>query len=233
MTLPVSPSALVLPLAVALSAMPAAAQVSALPVQYFPNIDPGLRTVMLHADWRIVSSNAGDLTPVAGRIVLNLGRVGVAAGAGLLYDSELDDELSLGGSVGIDLYSVSPSSPTLTIQGAVGYTEIGAAGADGIKRWDIPVGIGFSWFLPALDYNVEPWVAPRVHLRRLDGSSGTVGIDETSVGFGISGGLSVTHAFGPGLHLAVEALLIDEPLGDKTHVEFALSGGIQAKFALP
>ncbi len=233
MTLPVGHSALVLTVALALSATPSAAQVTALPVPFFPNLDPALKTVMVHTDWRIAGSNAGDLTPLVARVVLNLGRVGISGGAGLLYDSELDDEVSAGGSVGFDIYSESASSPTLTFQGAVGYVQVAPEGGDAINRWDFPLGIGFSWYLPALDYNIEPWVAPRLHVRRLNGSSGAGDVDETNLGVGISAGLSVTHAVGPGLHLAVETLWIDEPLGDGRHVEFALSGGIQAKFALP
>lgn len=209
-----------------------AAQFTALPVHVSPNIHPRLKTVMVAGDVGLLRENMPDFTPLAARVVFNLGRVSLTGGVGVLHHGDHDDEFTFGAAVGYDLYASSPRKPIVTLQGAVGHVHIAEVGAgEGVDRWDFPLGVALGWYLPALDINVEPWIAPRAHLRLVERGVG----DETRSHFGVgsSAGLNLTHAVGPGLHFALDGLWIGNPRGGDSHVEWVLSAGVHVKIALP
>jgi hypothetical protein len=208
-----------------------AAQFTSLPVSYEPNIDARLRTIMVAGDIAVARKNTSDFRPLAGRLVLNLGPVSITAGAGVLYGSDEDNEFTLGGAIGYDVYASSPRKPTVTVQGAVGHVRIGE-GTGAIDRWDLPIGAAISWYLPALDINIEPWLAPRAHIRFVDTDIPDDGYD-TDFGAGASAGFKLTHAIGPGLHVATDGLWINDPSGGGRHIEWVLSAGLHVKLAFP
>jgi hypothetical protein len=208
-----------------------AAQYTSLPVSYSPNIDPRLRTITVAGDIAVARKNTTDFRPLAARLVLNLGALSLTAGAGVLHGTSEDNEFTLGGAVGYDVYASSPRKPTITVQAAIGHARIGE-GTAAIDRWDVPLGAAISWYLPALDINIEPWLAPRAHIRFVDTDIPDGGY-ETDFGPGASAGFMLTHAIGPGLHVATDALWIDDPGGGGRRVEWVLSAGLHVKLALP
>jgi hypothetical protein len=241
MNRPARLTALTLAIGLGLPTGTAIAQYTSLPFIFTPNQDPQdssirLISVMLRGDYRLTDSNAGEFTPIAGTLVLNYGRFGFSAGAGVLHDSELDYELTLGASAGFDFYFVRPILPTITLQVAVGYTGVSDASGS-LERYDIPLGVGLSWPFgpPNPPINFELWFAPRVHLRTLEGS--VLGNDETETdfGYGLSAGLNVMHVpvsfpINFGVQVALEELRIDDPLGSGKRWEFTLSAGIHVRW---
>jgi hypothetical protein len=214
-------------------ALPAdgAAQYTALPVHVSPNIDPRLRTVMIAGDVGLLRENQLDYTPLATRLVANLGRISLTAGVGVLHHSDADDEFTFGAGVGYDLYASSPRKPTMTFHGGAGHVRIAGPFVATEDRWDFPVGVAFAWYLPALDLNAEPWIAPRAHLRLTEFVAETG--HEADFGIGSSLGLNLTHAVGPGIHLAMDALYIEGARTGNARVEWVLGAGIHFKVALP
>lgn len=207
-----------------------AAQFTALPVHVSPNIHPRLKTVMVAGDVGLLRENQADFTPLAVRLVFNLGHVSLTGGVGVLHHGDHDDEFTFGAALGYDLYASSPRKPVVTFHGAVGHVRIADVGAGpSLDRWDFPLGVSLGWYLPALDINVEPWIAPRAHLRLVERNDET----RTHVGAGSSAGLNLTHAVGPGLHFALDGLWIGNPRGGSSHVEWVLSAGLHVKIALP
>ncbi len=220
-------------IAAGVQAASAAAQFTSLPIQVSSNIDPQLRTITVASDVGVARENLPGLRPLALRLTLNLGALSITAGAGVLHGSSANTELTLGGAVGYDLYASSPRRPTLTLQGAVGHGRVREAlDDDPIDRWDVPIGLALTWSFPALDLNIEPWVAPRGHVRLVENNLSGGGY-ETDFGGGTSAGLMLTHAIGPGLHLAMDGLYIDDPRGAGGRIEWVLSAGIHLKLALP
>ena len=213
-----------------LIAAPAAGQFTSLPLHLSPNIDPRLRTITVAGDLGFLRENTPGLRPLAARLVLNLGRVSVTAGAGVLHDADLDDEFTLGGAVGYDLASSSGGRPTVTVQAGAGHVRMAGTPGEGLDRWDLPLGIGFAWNVPALEVAIEPWLAPRAHVRFTELAADDA---ETHFGFGASAGLNLTHTIGPGLHVGTDLLWIDDPFGGATRVEFVLSAGLHMRVALP
>ena len=101
----------------------AGAQYTETPFIITPNQDPQdssvkLILVTLRADYGFAP---GEVTPISGRGVLNWGRISFSGGVGVLHESNLDDELTLGASVGYDFYTAKLIHPTITAQGAVGF----------------------------------------------------------------------------------------------------------------
>ena len=209
---------------------PAAGQFTSLPLHLSPSIDPRLRTIMIAGDLGFVRENTPGLRPLAARVVLNLGRWSVTAGAGVLHDPDIDDEFTLGGAVGYDLASTRGGRPTVTLQLAAGHVRMGDESVEELDRWDVPLGVGVAWNVAALDVAVEPWIAPRAHVRFAERSSAE---GQTDFGIGTSAGLNLTHAVGPGLHVGTDLLWIADPFGGATRVEFVLSAGVHMRIAIP
>lgn len=210
-----------------------AAQLTSLPIFLTPNDAPELRTIMVAGDIVMLHENTNDFTPIAARFVLNVRRLSVMAGVGVMHDPNADNEFTLGGSIGYDLHSASRRNPKITLQGGAGHVRIhaDAPNAEALDRWDLPLGVGIAWNVLALQLNVQPWVAPRAHVRFLE-----VGVGEgyeTDLGVGTSAGLNFTHAVGPGIHFGFDGLLIEGPRTSERRVEWVLSAGVHFKVALP
>jgi hypothetical protein len=223
-------AALAAALAIGLTPGQAEAQYTSTPFIITPNQDPQdssikLIAVTLRGDYGFAP---GEYSPISGRVVLNWGRVSFSGGAGVLYDPDLDDDLTLGASVGYDFYTAKLIHPTITLQAAVGYSERSSA-AGSFDQWDIPAGIGVSWPFgpPDPPLNLELWAAPLVHLRVLDSDS--------NLGFGFSLGLNLLHVpvswpFNLGVQSAIEELWIGDPSSSGLHNEFTASIGIQVRW---
>lgn len=209
---------------------PAAGQFTSLPLHVMPSIDPRLRTITVAGDLGFVRENTPGLRPLAARVVFGLGRWGVTAGVGVLHDPDIDDEFTLGGGVGYDLASMRGGRPAVTLQVAAGHVRMGDESVEELDRWDVPLGVGFAWNVAALDVAVEPWIAPRAHVRIAERASA---VTETDFGIGTSAGLNLTHAVGPGLHVGTDLLWIADPFGGATRVEFVLSAGVHMRIAIP
>ena len=206
------------------------AQQTALPVQFFANQAVDLTTLTIQADALLLDRNAGPYRPLAGRLILNMGRFGIAAGLGGLFDPQFSNKVSIGGSFGVDFYTKSPSGRKVTAQIGAGYAEPDDPSGAPTEQLTLPVGVGMSWHFPPLDWNAEPWVGPIVLIRR---SSRAVPASEVEwkAGFGFTMGITVYNASGPGIQTGVQVVRIDQPFTGSARTEVLFSVGARWKLA--
>lgn len=130
-------------------------------------------------------------------------RVTVFAGGGLvLLDDPADDELTLGGAVGIDLL------PNVGLAAGLGWMS-----PSGGTLLHIPVGVSLGTSIESESATVSPWVMPRVSFNRV---SPDVGDSNTETDFGVSGGVAINLASGLGFHAALDVLIVEDFAGDNT-----------------
>ncbi|HET7039554.1 MAG TPA: hypothetical protein VFH97_06685 [Gemmatimonadales bacterium] len=185
-------------LVVAGAAQPAAAQMAGNPV-YVP---VGMGTgVNIAGDFgRGLNDASGKTTYFGGRATLSLPFLYVTAGAGMVKPSEdfvpgAESELALGGAVGLNVLNLPLLPVKVSAQVGAGYLSSGDA-----KQYDLPVSVAIALKLPTPGLSISPWVAPRLHVRRLDPG---VGDANTDARFGASGGVNATFGM-VGVHLAAD-----------------------------
>lgn len=185
-------------LVVAGAAQPAAAQMAGNPV-YVP---VGMGTgVNIAGDFgRGLNDASGKTTYFGGRATLSLPFLYVTAGAGMVKPSEdfvpgAESELALGGAVGLNVFNLPLVPVKVAAQVGAGYLSSG----DG-KQYDLPVSVAIALKLPTPGLSISPWVAPRLHVRRLDPG---VGDADTHARFGASGGVNAMFGM-VGVHLAAD-----------------------------
>ena len=223
------------------SASTALAQCDKMPVYYSPAGRPG---VTLSGDFGIGVSEDAEFfageKPMAygGSLVLGLPVAQIGACANVVNPNDpstpniLDSELAFGGKVAIALFNVPLTPVAVNLQGGVGYVKFGEGTAQ-VKQLDFPIGIGLALKPVTSGIMVEPWLAPRVHIQRLD--AGSFGA-QTEVGFGGSAGLALTLINGIGAHLAVDYLSIDfgsDPAIDTRQSIVVFGAGLHLKFSVP
>ncbi len=231
----------VIAIASSLSVSEALAQCANMPVYFSPAGRPG---VTISGDVGIGLSDDAELyageTPTAygGSIVLGLPVAQIGACANVVNPNDPNDapiqdsELAFGGKVAIALFNAPLTPVAVNLQGGVGYIKFGEGTAQA-EQLDVPIGIGIALKPMTSGITFEPWVAPRVHIqRRIEG------LDEaqTELGFGASGGLTITLINGIGAHLALDYLTID--FGDGTTVDtresiVVFGAGLHVKFSVP
>lgn len=166
-------------------------------------------------DYAVPSANMGPSTFIAGTYGLGMndasgkldafgavvGRTGESAsfmgGVGLVTGGT-DDELTLGGSVGIDL--IKGESATVAFNGGIGW--MGPADATFLR---FPLGIAIKGFVQSPEAAIAPWVMPRINITRFSGG----GFSNTETDLGASAGVGFTFPSGWGVHTALDLWFAD------------------------
>ncbi len=138
-----------------------------------------------------------------GSIGVNLPAFGFWAGAGSVKPEDFDGEVVFGGGVSVQV-PMPPMSPVMVgLEGGASFLD-----QDGDKALIIPLGAVLGINVPSPAVDVVPWVKPRIEIQRFSN-----GESNTEVGFGASGGISITLPTGLGFHAAVDWMTIDYGLG--------------------
>jgi hypothetical protein len=138
-----------------------------------------------------------------GSIGVNLPVFGFWAGVGSVKPEDFDSEVVFGGGVSLQV-PMPPMSPVMVgIEGGASFLD-----EDGDKTLIVPIGAVLGINVPSPAVDVVPWVKPRVEIQRLSNGTST-----TEVGFGASGGISITLPTGLGFHAAVDWHTIDYGAG--------------------
>lgn len=166
------------------------------PVYYSPSHGTGLS---LNGDYARGFSDRDNFNFAGGRAILGLGPVSLMGGVGFAF-ADGASEVTIGGAVALNILDLPLVPVSVNVQGGVGVFDFG-----GMTELDIPIGVGVAFNVPAPILDVEPWIAPRIHLMRL--SNGT---SVTELGYGMSAGLNVTLPTGLGFHLAVDYLRVSD-----------------------
>lgn len=192
-------------LGLAAAASPAAAQLAANPVYYSPKAPTGLT---LAADFgSTLSTKFGTLTAsnkpnnIGVRATLGLPMVNVGVGGGI-YNSDItgaDKETQFMANAAVKVFSPPLVPLGIAVQAGAGYLQLGS-GVGAAKMLNIPIGLAVAVKPPTPGMSVEPWAAPRVHLRRVSVS----GNSAMQTGIGVSGGVNLGMPMGLGLHAALD-----------------------------
>lgn len=176
---------------------------------------PASAQLWFFPDYAVPSATSGPSTFVAGTYGLGLndasgkldafgavvGRSGESAsfmgGLGLVTGGG-DDEITLGGAVGVDI--VRGESVTLAVNGGLGYFGPGDS-----SFWRFPIGIAIKGFAQSPEAAIAPWIMPRLNIVR--GSVG--GFSSTNTDLGASAGVGFTFPSGFGVHTALDVVFSD------------------------
>ncbi|MFB0565302.1 MAG: hypothetical protein ACETWK_06435 [Candidatus Aminicenantaceae bacterium] len=200
------------------------AQLTFLPVSFSPKEHPGLNTLVIHGDFGLYNYNVCDYKALAGRVVWNPGRFSIMGGAGLLLstDNQRSNGFITGASFGYDLKpGIHPWKPIIQIQGGIGYTKI-----RNLKQWNLPIALGAGWVLLPPGINIRVWIMSRLNLRYGDDLNSIKSRRKTSLGPGVSTGISLTSPSGPGVHFGADYLYIC------SRSEFLIAAGFHWDFVL-
>jgi hypothetical protein len=188
-------------------AQPAAAQMAGNPV-YVP---VGMGTgVNLAGDFgRGLNDASFKSTYFGARATLGLPMLYVTVGGGSIKPSDdfapgAESEIALGGAVGLKILNLPLVPVKVSAQVGAGYLK---AGDD--KQYDLPVSVAVALKLPTPGLSISPWVAPRLHVRRV---APAVGDSDTDARIGASGGVNGTFGM-IGVHLAVDYVRFSAPAG--------------------
>jgi len=170
---------------------------------------------------RGVNDEADKSNFFGGSVGVNLPVFGFWAGVGSWKPENVDGVAVFGGGVSLQV-PMPPMSPVM-----VGL-EAGASflDEDGAKTLKVPIGAMLGINVPSPAVDVVPWVKPRVEIQRF--SNGT---SSTEVGFGASGGISVTLPTGFGFHAAVDWMTIDYGLGAEKPIY--VGAGVHYNISVP
>lgn len=180
------------------SALPASAQLWFFPDYAVPSATAGPSTFVAGTYGRGLNDTSGKLDAFGGIV----GRTGESAsfmgGIGLITGAG-DDEITLGGAVGVDV--VEGESVTLALNGGVGWMGPGDS-----NFWRFPIGLAIKGFAQSPEAAIAPWVMPRVNISRV--SSGS--FSDTEVDLGASAGVGFTFPSGFGVHTALDVLFASD-----------------------
>lgn len=171
-----------------------------------------------------VTGTAGAESPmyVGGRITLGLPMFSVWAGAGAapLGVEGVDSEITFGGGAGYHVLSAPLLPVKVSVQAGVGYLSETDA-----SLLNVPVGVLVVINVPSPAIGIEPWLMPRVQWSR----ESFMGVSDSEIGFGASGGINVTLPMGFGVHAALDWLTIGDPSISPLHA----AAGLHYKVSVP
>lgn len=206
----------VVALAVGLGATPASAQLFSNPVYFSPSHGTGFS---LNGEYARRFEDPGDDINFAGaRGILGLGPVSIMGGAGVAFAGG-ESEATFGGAVALNILDLPLVPVSVNVQGGIGTLSSG-----GSTQLDIPIGVGVAFNVPAPILDVEPWIAPRLHIIRRSN-----GISTTETGYGVSAGLNVTLPTGFGFHVAADYVKVSDFDIDA----FTVGAGLHYRIAIP
>ncbi len=208
-------------LALGLPAAPASAQLFNNPVYFSPSGGVGFS---LNGDYARGFADNDRLNFAGGRAVLGLGPVTLMGGGGVAFNG--GSEVTLGGAASLNVLDLPLVPVAVNVQAGIGVIDQG-----GVTQLDIPIGVGVAIKVPSPLLDVEPWVAPRVHIARLASDAGLplpgAADTQTEVGYGVSAGLNLTLPTGLGFHAAVDYLTISE------FDTFVVGAGVHYRIRVP
>lgn len=198
-----------LALVAGITGSPVHAQLEGNPVYASPQGGVGLT---LAGDFGKGANDASDKTTFVGaRAILGLPFIRVGAGAGIYdpNDPNRDNEIALQGTLASQLVGGALLPVAVGIQVGAGYLKQSGSGVRGsdLTTLRVPIAVGVALNVPTPGLNIDPWVAPRIQIRRKSG--GTLPEPETETDVGISAGLSLGLPMGLGLHVAADYLKQD------------------------
>jgi hypothetical protein len=113
------------------------------------------------------------------------------------YDPEgpADSYTSYGGALNLKVFGGPLIPLSVTLQGGAEYAD--PSGPASIVH--VPIGLGIAVKFPSPGLAIKPWLAPRVDITRLSGTT-----DKTETHFGLSGGIDFNLIFGLGASLSYD-----------------------------
>ncbi len=204
---------------------PVVAQLDGLPVYFNPKGGTG---VTFAGDYgRGINDDSGKQNAVGARAILGVSAFSVGAGIGRLGGVN-----QYAGTVAIRVFGGAFVPVAVSVQAGVGYRSTGQ-GVTERKTYNVPIGIGFGLNIPTPGFLLEPWVAPRFALNRVEMGGQT----ENQTGFGLSAGIRLGFAMGLALHGAVDWADLDSTtftsLALPASQPMTLGLGISYTFRLP
>lgn len=194
-----------------LGAVPAAAQLWFFPDYAVPS-NSGLPQTFIAGTYARGLNDASRKTDgFAAMAGVSTGVVSFMGGLGVI--SGIDDEVTLGGAIGVDLIKAPGAPVQLTLQAGVGWIDL-----DPVTFWRFPIGLA----LKAQGGPVTPWIMPRLNIVHDSGG----GIGSTNTELGVSGGIAITGEGGFGIHAALDYLDVgDGPRMLGVGLHYVLPGG--------
>jgi hypothetical protein len=201
------------------------AQIPGLPVHFSPGGRPG---VIVAGDYALGGKPLEHY--VGGRLIFDAAFVTVTGGVGKWGAAS---EVSWGGSAALNLIRGSMRPIAVSLQAGVGATTLDDTAQDAVDLLEIvPVGVGIGIDVMLAGIVVEPWVAGRIHVRRLRFDPATLAGDGTDVGWGVSTGIDARSAFikNFGFHVAVDFRSVPEPNAVGRHKALLVNLGLRKHF---
>lgn len=221
----------------------AAAQVAYHPVYFSPNHGTGVTIagdfgLGPNDDAKAIVGTTGTPLAYGGHITLGLPMVTITGIASAVDPKGLrDTEIGFGANLALTVFKAPLMPVVVSLQGGAGYVKFDRTVTDSdLKLVDVPVGLGVAIDVPNPVVAVEPWAAPRIHVRRSESTIPPPGgspFSETKVGVGISGGLNLTLPIGVGLHVAADWMTIDDPVRGGSTKPVVLGIGLHMKLSVP
>jgi hypothetical protein len=194
-------------------AMPGQAQLNSLPVYVSPKGGTGFTVAGDYG--RGANDDSRKRTSWSARARLGISALTLTAGIGTVNpvvqsasdDRENQPAYLVGAEARVMGGTVSPLAVSLF--GGVGSLSYDFDGQS-FSATDVPLGVGFGLNLPTPGLDIDPWVAPRLAIHRVEFG----GASNTQTGFGVSAGLSLGFASGFGVHGAVDWAHLGADQGD-------------------
>lgn len=203
-------------------ATPAVAQQAGNIVYVSPKHGTGISIMGDYA--RGLNDASGKTNYFGARAIVGLPLITVSAGGGIVQNGE--SEFTVGGNASLNILSAPLLPVAVAIHGGVGYLDAG-----GQTTLNFPIGVAIAVRPPSPGVSFEPWIAPRINIRRV--SNGT---SSTSSNFGVSGGINIGLPNGIGLHAAFDYVAVssDIPGVSSSDVSPLIVGvGLQYKISVP
>lgn len=176
------------------SALPASAQLWEFPDYAVPSANMGPSTFIAGTYGRGLNDASGKLDAY-GAIFGKTGESASFMGGLGMVTTPGDDEITVGGAVGIDL--VKGESATVAFNGGIGWMSPGDA-----TFLRFPLGIAIKGFAQSPEAAIAPWVMPRINITRVS----FAGNSATETDLGASAGVAFTFPNGFGVHTALDVL---------------------------
>ena len=175
------------------------AQIAGNPVY---GVTPGTG-VTINGDFgRGLNDESGKTNFFGGRVIVGTPAASFWAGGGVVKNGT--SEVSFGGGASVHLLKGPAVPVSVSAQAGVGMMKVGD-----MTILNGTLGPVFTFDVPSPTLTVQPWVSPRLHLRRMSG--GLLLEAQSDLGFGGSGGINVTLPTGLGFHAAVDFMTIGDP----------------------
>ena len=217
---------------VGVTALPAAAQIHG-NVVWGTNPGPG---VTLYGDFATGLNDdakgfSGETpTYFGGRAELGLPIFSVWAGYGSFNPGgdDVSSSSAFGGGLGFNLIK-GPMVPVIvTLEAGVGYLQETVMSVD-YKTLNVPIGARVGINIPTTGVGIKPWITPRLQIVNEGPDGGT----ETTVGFGIAGGLAIQLPVGLGIQAALDWQTLKPEGAEESWSPLMLGAGLYYRISVP